>query len=175
MGANEQGMADDVSVSQIERIAGSSGCVLGKDGLCRIDCVIRLVVIGSRRAFLVVLVFVVMSLMGQASAQPGQGQGRGQGAGMGGSLGAGNDPEMLMQRRERMRNFRQDMQRRMDTPPSEGSMPRQAVGPGLRQQLGNFSGENPNDMRGLRRLNQEERQQLRRDLREAAREVYIQR
>lgn len=86
------------------------------------------------------------------------------------------DPDWQAQRQERMRNIRQDMQRQW-APPRQMEMPRRA-GEGRTAQPQDYEmqgAEPPADQRGLRRLSPEARQQLRRDLREAAREMYIQR
>lgn len=79
-----------------------------------------------------------------------------------------------------MRNLRQDMQRQRDVMPEEywrsgGGWQGGPVGPGRQAGREQVFPDDGADPRALRRLSPEERQRLRRDLRDAAREVYIQR
>lgn len=86
--------------------------------------------------------------------------------------------EWMAQRRERMRNIREDMQRQQDGWPGgyapRGGEGRQGYAPGPFYGFEGDSFAEP-DGRGRRRLSPEERQRLRRDLRDAEREVYIRR
>lgn len=109
--------------------------------------------------------------------------------GQGGGRGGPRDQEMMMQRRERLREFRDDMRRqelerqqrrRADVMPSDvRPEPAQALQPGGWRD-GNGAGprgpggqfQNGARREQLRHLSPEERQQLREQMRDAAREVY---
>jgi hypothetical protein len=115
----------------------------------------------SRRFFLLLLAFAgVAGSVTVFADQPNPGRGDG-------------DADWIAQRRERMRNFRQDMQRQFpeDVGRAQGAQPED---PRLRRppEMDRNPAEN-NDLRGLRRLSPEERQRLRRDVRDAAREAYV--